>query len=98
MSPGTSGSNTLRALNERLASLPPGESLVVCVPIVEKYEQQTGGSYDVQVTGFASFELTGYNAKGEVQGEFIEYVANPHAFGGPGTGPGLYAPRLVAPQ
>lgn len=98
MSPGGSGSNTDRALDERASRLSPGEELVVAVPIVEKYEDKNNGSYEVVVVGFAAFRITQYDGKGDVVGEFIEYLANPSEFdpnaGGNG---GIYAPRLVNP-
>lgn len=98
MSPGGSGSNTDRALDERAASLASGEELIVAVPIVEKYSDKNNGAYDVIVVGFAAFRIVQYDQKGDVVGEFMEYLANPSVFdpnaGGNG---GIYAPRLVNP-
>ncbi len=99
MSPGTSGANTRKALDQRAALADPAEGLVVAVPIVEKLEDKGGGAYDVVVVGFAAFRITSYDGKGDVSGEFIEYVANPSTFGGAGGGAtGIYAPRLVNPR
>lgn len=98
-SPGGSGINTYKALNDRRALLPPGEPMVVTVPVVEKYEQKDGGAYEVIVEGFASFEITYYGKDGLVIGEFIQYIANPSSYGS-GSGGGStapYAARLVNP-
>lgn len=98
LSPGGSGSNTLRALEERQSLLQPGEPLVVEVPIVEKYEDKKGGTYQVIVLAFASFEVTSFNKDGDVEGVFIQYIANPSTWGGSGGTTGIYAARLVPPQ
>lgn len=98
LSPGGSGSNTMRALEERQSRLQPGEPLVVEVPIVEKYEDKKGGTYQVIVLAFASFQITSFNKAGDVEGVFIQYIANPSTFGGSGGTTGIYAARLVPPQ
>jgi|GEM_PF-6405898 len=99
MSPGTSGVNTEKALDERLSNLIAGEDLIIAVPVVEKYEDKSGGEYDVIVIAFAAFKIVSYDNKGNVEGEFLQYVANPHGFlPGPGDDPNaIYAARLVNP-
>lgn len=97
-SPGVSGANTEKALDERLANLQPGEDMVIVAPVVEKYEDKGGGAYQVIVDGFAAFRITRYEKDATVEGEFIEYVANPSEYtADPGSGGGAYAPRLVNP-
>lgn len=96
-SPGNSGANTARALDRRFAGLPP-EEWVVDVPVVEKV-QDKGGQYDVAVVNFASFLVHSYTSKGEVRGEFLEYVGLQGGWS-PGGGHPRYwvdAPRLVEP-
>lgn len=100
MSPGESGSNTDRALDDRTSRLLPGDDLVVCVPVVEKYEDKGNGTYEVIVVAFASFRVLEHG-DGDVEAEFIEYVANPAEFtptpgGGDPVG-GISAARLVNP-
>lgn len=99
LSPGGSGGNTGRALDERAARY--GE-VIVAVPIVTKYEQKSGGAFDVIVRELAAFKVLDWGdaggSKGEVQGEFIEYIATTSTYYPPGSGGGtVYAAHLVNP-
>jgi hypothetical protein len=97
-SPGGTGSNTRRALDDRAAKLPPGAPLIVTLPVVEKIEDKYNGSYAVVVKAFAAFKIVGYDGHGDALGEFIKYIANPSDFASdPEGGVGIYAPRLVNP-
>lgn len=93
MSPGSSGW-TVAVVEDRIAKY--GD--VVVVPVVAKYEDKSGGSYDVIVRAFAAFRITVMEDKSTIRGEFIEYVASPHTYGTPG-GPGVtvFQARLVNP-
>lgn len=95
MSPGTSGVNTDKALDERMSFDP---TMVVAVPVVEKYEDK-GGAYNVIVVDFAAFHVTGYDKSGNVQGQFLRYTANPSSFSDDpgGDDNSIYAARLVNP-
>ena len=99
MSPGSSGVNTQKALDERADNMLPGEDMIVAVPVVEKYEDKSGGAYDVIVIAFAAFKITYYDKSGNVEGEFLQYIANPTSFlDDPGSDPNaIYAARLVNP-
>ncbi len=99
LSPGTSGINTQKALDERASRLLPGEDLIVAVPVVERYVEKTGGAYDVIVVNFAAFKILSYDKSGGVTGEFQQYIANPSSYEpDPGGDPNaIYAARLVNP-
>jgi len=105
LSPGGTGANTMKALQERFANLPT-DAWIVNVPIVQKYDQKMGGAYDVIVEMFGAFRIIPdaqgrpADVHGNVAGEFISYVTNPGGYGDdPGSGDdnALYAPRLVNP-
>lgn len=92
-SPGNSGW-TVSVVQDRIAEF--GD--VIVVPVVSKYEDKGGGTYDTIVRAFAAFRITVMEDKSTIRGEFIEYVANPHEYGSPG-GPGVtvFQARLVNP-
>lgn len=97
LSPGKSGW-TPSVVQDRIAEY--GD--VVIVPVVAKYEQKSGGAYDVIVRAFAAMRIVDIansgGAKGVIEAEFIEYVATPSSYGtGTGGGSTTYAARLVAP-
>lgn len=92
MSPGRSGW-TERVVNERIEKY--GD--VIIVPIVSKYEEKSGGSYDCIVRAFGAFRITEVGGDSAIRGEFIEYVATPHMYGKPGQPGAVYQARLVNP-
>lgn len=95
MSPGTSGTNTQKALDRRMSWDP---TMIVACPVVEKY-QDKGGAYDVIVIDFAAFHVTSYDRSGNVEGEFLQYIANPSSYSDDpgGDDSSIYAARLVNP-
>jgi Flp pilus assembly protein TadG len=97
-SPGNTGANTGKALDERFAGVPVSQR-VVDVPVVEKIEDKAG-TYTVEIVDFAAFRVNSYDKSGEVRGTFLEYIALPAAIepgGDPTPEHYLEAPRLVNP-
>ncbi len=92
MSPGNSGW-TANAVRDRIAKYGPQ----IIVPVVARYEQKSGGSYEVVVRNFAAFTITQVLDDSTVRGEFIEYVANPSTYGTPPGGGTVFQARLVNP-
>lgn len=91
LSPGNSGW-TDRVVADRIAKY----GNVILMPIVAKYQEKSGGSYDVIVRAFGAFRVTQIDST-TVRGEFIEYVATPSSYGTPGGGGTVFQARLVNP-
>lgn len=93
LSPGNSGW-TDRVVDERIAKY----GNFVVLPVVTKYQEKAGGSYDVIVRKFAAFRIVDIEGD-SIWGEFVAYAANPAAFAEDPEGPVgvVYAARLVNP-